>query len=161
MAQSTPKTIILKGAERCMQVEYQAGGTITPGHLVALNSSGALVVHPTAGGTAPERMFALEDDAQGRGISDNYDSTTYKNVRAMVCPPGTEVYAWLAANAAIAIGDKLESAGNGQLREHVGQQSPITSPGVAVRTGQVVAVALEAKDSTSPVGVTRIKVRVV
>lgn len=163
MAATTYHTIIIKNVENAVQNEGTAGGTITPGMLVMLNSSSQVVVHNVAGGSVPEKAFALEDDLQGRGITDNYDSTTYKNVRYQVCPPGTEVYALIAANAHIAVGDKLESNGNGYLREHI-VQSPgagATSPAVGIRTGQVVAVALEAKDSTSPVGAGRLRVRVV
>lgn len=163
MAQSTPETIILEGAERCIQYEATAGGTITPGHLVALNSAGAVVVHPTAAGAAPERAFALEDDAQGRGITDAYDASTYKSVRYAICPPGTKIYAIISpVTQSIAIGDKLESAGNGMLREHVPQVgADATSPAIGVRVGQIVAVALEAVTVTSPATGARCRVRTV
>jgi hypothetical protein len=161
MAAPTPNTIILKNNQNSLQVEHPAGGAIKPGHLVALNSSGAVVVHPVAGGSEPAKMFAMEDDAQGRGIDDDYDATTYNNVRCMICAPGTEVYAWIATGQSIAIGDALESAGNGQLREHIPQTGTQTSPATGGRTGQIVARSLQTIDSTSPVGVTRIQVRVV
>ena len=163
MVASTPSTVLLKGSDHVMFVEHVAGGTILPGMLIALGSAGTVAAHGVAGGSAPERMFAIEDDLQGRGITDSYDATTHKLVRAVICPPGTELYALIAANASIVIGDKLESNGNGYLREHV-VQSPgagATSPAVGIRVDQVVAIALEAKDSTSPVGATRLKVRVI
>src|SRR5688572_33293534 len=117
MASPTPNTILLKHMGiTSIQSEGTAGGTITPGMLVGMNSAGAIVAHGTAGGTAPSKSFALEDDLQGRGINDNYDSTTYKQVRYHDCAPGTEVYAILADAQAMAIGDLLESAGNGTLR---------------------------------------------
>jgi hypothetical protein len=160
MVASTPHTIILKEAEHVMFKEHVAGGAITPGHLIALNSSGLVVVHPTAGGSAPERLFAFEDDLRGKGIDDAYDSTTNKNVRCGVCQPGVEVYAWLATSQTITIGDLLESNGNGQLKEHLAQQGPqATSPAVGIRTQQVVARALEAVTTTGTAA--RIKVRVV
>jgi hypothetical protein len=159
MAATTPATVLLKGADHVMFVEHPAGGTITPGMLIALGSGGTVAVHAVAGGSAPERMFALEDDLQGKGITDTYASTN--TVRAAICPPGTEIYALCAAAQSIAIGDKLESAGTGYLREHIPQGVNITSPGTAARVQQVVAIALEALDSTSPVGASRLKVRVV
>jgi hypothetical protein len=43
-------TILLKG--RGIRMEGPAGGSITPGHLVTVNSSGQIVVHNNAGGAA-------------------------------------------------------------------------------------------------------------
>jgi hypothetical protein len=159
MARSTPATIILKGRELVVYIEGTAGGAITPGHLVQIGSDGLMVVHATAGGSSPGGLFALEDDARGKGITDAYDSTTNKNVLVGVCNRGVEIYAILTTSQTVVIGDALESAGNGTLRKHVPQTSvAATSPGVAVRTGTVVARAIEAVTTTGTVA--RIQVRV-
>lgn len=151
MAATNPATILLKGD--ITQNEGTAGGAITPGHLVQMNAAGAIVVHAEAGGAAPERAFALEDDAQGRGIGDAYDATTHKNVRYGICPPGTEIYAILADSNTIAINDPLVSNGDGTLAE-----GTVTSP-ATTNTQAVVARALEAVTTSG--STSRIKVRVV
>jgi len=164
MAKTAPETIVLKGAEHVIQNEATAGGTIKPGHLIALGSAGTVAVHAVAGGSAPEKAFAFEDDGQGRGIDDAYDSTTHKNVRYGLCAPGVEIYAWLKDAEIAVIGSKLESAGDGSLKVHDPQDGTFASPAVGVRTGQVIAVALQALDlSASPpaTGNHRIKVRVI
>lgn len=156
MAKSAPTTIILKAEQHMVQNEAVAGGAITPGHLVALNTSGQVVVHPTAGGTSPEKAFAIENDARGHGITDAYASGD--RVRYAVCPPGVEVYAILTTSQTITVGDVLESAGNGTLRERVAQTSVgATSPAVAVRD-PAIATAIEAVTTTGSTA--RIKVRV-
>jgi len=161
MARTTPATILLKGREhQVVYIEATAGGTITPGHLVQIGSDGLVVVHAAAGGSAPGGMFALEDDAQGRGITDTYDSTTNKNVLIGVCGRGAEVYAILTTSQTVAIGDALESAGNGTLRKHVAQTTVgAQSPGVGARSGQIVGRAIDAVTTTASVA--RIQVRVV
>lgn len=111
-----PKTItraiILK--ERGVRKELIAGGTITPGHLIAINSAGKFVVHPTAGGRALT-CFADMQDHNGKGIDDDYVVNDF--VMGEIVHAGAEVNALLAANAAaVAVGDYLESAGDGTLK---------------------------------------------
>jgi hypothetical protein len=143
MAASVPHTIILKAEDQAVQNEGVAGGAIRPGDLVVVNSAGAVVVNPTAVSATPRKAFALEDDAQGKGIADNYASAD--RVRYMECQPGTEVYAWLAAAMTITIGDILESGANGCLQERT--------------TGAAVATALEAVTTVGSQA--RLKVRVI
>jgi hypothetical protein len=136
----TPKRIHLLGSGRTE--EGVAGGTIKPGQLLQLNSSGQVVVHATAGGAA-ERAYAVEDALQGRGINDNYSSG--ERVSYVLASPGDVVYAWLGSGNNVSAGALLSSAGNGDLRA-------ITSGHVAL------AVALEAVNATS--SAQRIRVRV-
>lgn len=160
MAASTPSTIILKNQEHVLYEEYQAAGTITPGHLIAVGSAGTVAVHAVLGGSAPEKLFALEDDAQGRSITDNYDSSTYKTVRCAICQPGVEVYAILGLNQTIVIGDAVESLGDGTMRKHIAQTSvAATSPLIAGRTGQIIGHAKEAVTTTSATA--RLTIRIV
>lgn len=122
------RTILLKG--RGVRKEAKAGGTITPGHLVAINSSGALVVHNVAGGRAAT-LFAVENDLIGNTIDDNYVSGDY--VQAEYLRTGDEVYGLVAANAAaIAVGDYLESAGDGTVRKVVDPLTAATGTGNGV-----------------------------
>ena len=92
-----------------------ASGAITPGHLLERTSTADTVkVHATAGGKA-QRLFAIEDEHQGKEIGDAYVSaqrTFFKTFQ-----PGDRVYALIANGEAIAIGDWLVSAGDGTLKE--------------------------------------------
>jgi hypothetical protein len=126
-----PNTTVLKGYP--IRKEAVAGGAITPGHLIAINSAGLAVVHPTAGGnTAP--AYAYENEIFGKDLIGAYaagDKVLYG-----VFSSGDEVYALVAAAAsAIAVGDKLESAGNGTLRK--------------LASGTAIATALEAVDNSA------------
>ncbi len=128
-----PRTILLKG--RGIRKEAVAGGAITPGHLVTLNSASKLIVHNVARGKAAA-CFAVENDLNGKGIDDAYANNDY--VQAEYLMTGCEVYALVAANAAaIAVGDLLESAGDGTLRKFVGLTD--NSGGTANTTLQAVS----------------------
>jgi len=117
-------------------VEAEAAATITPGMLVEWTSTGKVQKHSTAAGNHAF-MFAIEDELQGKGINDNY--VAGDRVQVWIAGRGDVVYARLADEAAIAIGDYLESNGEGLLQEYT--------------SGKVVGVAIEAKDlSTLPEG---------
>lgn len=114
------RTIVLKGKPR--PEEGKAGGTIRPGYLIkqtigsgnATQSTNVLVVHATAAGAA-SRKFATEDALQGKTTDDTYangDRLFY-----VEAAPGDEIAVVLAAGEDVAIGDALESAGNGKLRK--------------------------------------------
>jgi hypothetical protein len=113
--------------------EEIAGGAITPGMLVSKNSDDEIVAHATAAGTAIPK-FALEDDLQGKGIDDAYA----EGDKAQCWTPtrGDRVYALLKAeSAAVAIGDFLESAGDGTLQKF---------SAIDAKPNQIVAIAKEA-----------------
>lgn len=142
---TTPHRIVLIGDPRTE--EAIAAGTITPGMLIMLQSTGKVVAHNDLGGIA-ERAFATEDALQGRTIDDDYAAT--ERVNFALCKPGDVVYAWLAGGYISAIGDHLVSNGDGTL-------SPAGSGGYA----QIVAVALEVVDGTDSESVkSRMKVRI-
>lgn len=151
-----PKTIPLKG--RGIREEAPAGGTITPGDLVALNSSGQLIRNAVAKLDCA-RLFAFENELVGKGIDDNYSANDL--VQAEHMPRGGQVYARLAANAAaITKGDMLESAGDGTLRK-VTAFSQLGSGTYAVTTAGIpVAQALETVDNSASSDPARIKVLV-
>ncbi len=109
-----PKTVLVRGDGEAR--EAIAAGTILPGHLIALNTAGAVVVHPTAAGIKPSRYFAREEEYTNAYLETAYasgDSVPYWALK-----PGDQVYALVPANApAIVIGDLLESNGDGTLRK--------------------------------------------
>lgn len=147
-------TIVIKGPWE--RIEGVANAAITPGYLCELMSTGKYRKHATLGGNA-EKIFAIEDDHQGKKISEAYAAND--QLQMAVCAPGAEIYAWLANGENAAIGAFLESAGDGQLQV----LDADASVGL-VKTNSIVAVALEAVDMSGSAGVDpsgRIKVRVV
>lgn len=106
-------TVVVKGYP--MRKEAVAGGGITPGHLINLNSTNKVVVHAGAAKSA-SAMFAIENEVIGNGIDVAYVAND--NVLYGIFQPGDEVYALVAAAAsAIVIGDLVESAGDGTVRK--------------------------------------------
>lgn len=149
------KTITLKGTP--VREELVAAGTITPGFLCERTSSGTVQAHSTAGGNC-SAMFALEDDLQGNGITDDYSAAdlvqlgNYRN--------GDWVYALLANGENASNGDFLESQGDGYLRV---VDADASVGAIAVKS--VVAQAMEAVDLSDSSGADpstyRIKVKVI
>jgi hypothetical protein len=148
------KTIKIKGDP--MHLELVAAAAITPGHLCEVDSAGKLAVHSTAGGTAAP-IFAFEDENQGNEIGTAY--TASNQAVALVCSPGCEVFAILANGENAAIGNFLESQGDGTLRV-VDADASVGDVGVQ----SVVGVAMEAVDMSGSSGVDpsgRIRVMVI
>ena len=108
MAQTNPNTIVLKADDQFRTIERLAGAALSPGYLLALNSSNAFVKHATANGRAM-KLFAMEREFTGSTITTAYSSGD--TVIAADLKPGDEVYAKLAASAAaIVIGDFLANS---------------------------------------------------
>ena len=148
---STPDTILIRVNDRHSDrphYEYSAGGAITPGHFVQLDSDGDVTVHGTAAG-ASTKWIAVENQwlpaSSTSPIDTAYASADILNVVRL--QPGDEVYAWLEDEANVAVGATLESDGAGGLQ--------------AVTTGDPIAIALEAVDNTGGSGQVRIKVAIV
>lgn len=130
---TAPRVIVLKGTPQ--RKEANAGGAVTPGMLVKVNSSGLAVVHDVAGGHA-RRLFADMDDAIGNTIDDAYAADD--RVQMLACVPGNEINALLTTNQIVTIGDALVSAGNGMLKKLVPADG-----------GNIVAYALSAVTTTA------------
>lgn len=139
--------------------EYVAGGTITPGHLVKLNSSDKVVVSDVDGSTAIP-MFATEDEFQGNGITDDY--TSDDKIQVWIPQRGDQVYAFLKSGQNVDIGDYLVVSDNGTLKEYTPQTVSGDSgfdDGTSLPDNKVVAQAIEAVNASS--GDSRIKVRII
>jgi len=133
-------------------VEREASAAITPGMLIELLSTGKVRKHATALGDAMP-MFALEDSLQGKGIDSDYAAGD--QVQCWIPTRGDEVYALLADEETIVIGDFLASDGFGKLKKNTAENWGSNDAQVAntVYSMPIVAVALEAKDlSTLPEG---------
>jgi len=143
-------TIILRDLDKVAKKEKIAAGTIKPGHLIALDSSGNVVVHPTAGGNAA-KMFAFEDPYADTAAGTKAIDTAYASDDSVflgVCPSGVEVYGLVAAAAAaVVIGDFLESAGDGTVRKH---DPALTAEGLqTIGTVAITAAAEKYKTTTT------------
>lgn len=138
--------------------EFTAGGAITPGHLVMVNSSGDVVVHNSAGGNAFP-MFALENELEGEDMDTAYASDD--QVQVWIPGRGDIVNAILKDGQNVVIGDWLESAGDGTLQEHAADSSGGAIYGNQL-VGQVVAaVDLSGSSGTHPSTGLRVQVRIV
>lgn len=135
-------TILMRTRSR-YTIERTAAGTITPGDLCSIGSADTVTVNASSADVDPELLFALEDQASGNGIDDDYASGD--DVLLQIAARGDLIYATLDSGESVATGASLESAGNGHLQ--------------AVTTGAVVAYAAETVDASAED--TRIKVRAV
>ncbi len=150
------RKVVLKGTG--IRNEDDAGGAITPGHLLDFDGSGDVVVHPIAGANAAPR-FAVEQDLLGQDIDNAYASGD--NVMHETLHVGQQVNALVADGAAaITKGDFLESAGDGTLRSIVDVAQGSPQP-VLVPTRNVVAQALETVDNSAGGAPVRIVAEVV
>jgi len=134
--------------------EYAAGTAITPGMLISLASDGDVDPNSSAGGVC-EKMFALEDELQGKTISDAY--AIGDPVQCWNATSGEEVLALLADGEDVAIGEVLVSDGTGKLKAATADSSAV------VVEEFPIAIALEAVDMSGSSGADpsgRIKVRI-
>lgn len=145
---NVPKTIKLKRYNE-IEMERVANAAITPGMLVELMSTNKVRKHATAGGNITPAMFALEDELQGRTIDTDYAAAEL--VKLGIFRPGDVVYAILADGQSVAVGDPLESAGNGYLQKHVTDAAD-SDDAISVLPKQIVAIAMEAVDTSDSSG---------
>lgn len=121
------RTIIKEG--KGVRYERLAASGITPGMLVALNSDNKFAPHAVAGAKAAP-VTAIENEIFGKGPDVAYVADDL--VLAEWLHPGMQFNALFAIGAhSIAIGDQLESAGDGTLRKVVGNS-------IGIATGAVV-----------------------
>lgn len=135
-------------AQNPIRYEALATGAVTPGQLLELLLTGHVQRHSGAAGKR-ETIFAMEDELQGKKITENYTTNTL--VQYEVAQAGDEIYAILSDGENVVIGDYLESNGDGDLQKFT--------------SGITVGVALEALDLSGSSGVDpssrRIRIRVV
>ena len=144
---ATTKVIVVEQYGGKASKEYKAAEAITPGHLCLLNSSGNVKKHDLASGLAPA-LFAVEDGAQGKEISEAYEADDRVNL--FVGRPGDVVNAILANGETAVIGSYLESAGDGTLQVHT-EDSNNTDSSVVVGYAKE-AVDMSDSSSVDPSG---------
>lgn len=149
---SQRRTIKIKNYSKVME-EYTAVAAITPGMLVELTSAGQVQAHSSAGQNVLPPMFACEDELQGNGIRTNYAATD--KVQVWVPGKGDIALGILADGENVAVGDPLESNGDGKLKKHVADVESFESAeagSITVYPNQVVGVALQAIDVSDSSG---------
>lgn len=147
------RTIILKNGEYCPQEEAVMHEAAYPGHFVEFNAD-LEFAKAAESGAKTSLMILIEDDLQGKKISEAYDSAS--QARARWVQPGTEVYAWLAKGHSVTQGDRLELAGF----EEAGCVGAAEFHSSAKGTG-VIAVAKETVDNSAGTSGARIKIQII
>ena len=134
--------------------EIAAASAITPGMLVVRGASGMAAHSETGGNLAPVRV-ALEDSLQGNDKNDAYAANDL--VRVWTPQAGDKGYLILSDGQSVAIGDELESAGNGYVNKYTAdtveaESSNEVSAAVTIYPMNIVAVADEAMDLSESSG---------
>jgi hypothetical protein len=103
--------IVLRG-DPAYQERF-AGGAITPGHLIQIESDDTVIVNGTSDDAAPNLAFALEDVMQGNTIRDAYAANDL--TRYAVFASGDQVLG-IATSDSVNVGDVVASNGDGTLK---------------------------------------------
>lgn len=125
--------------------EFVTAAALSPCHLVEVDSAGKVKKHATASGNVTPVIVALEDNMQGKDVDEAYGSGAV--AQTAIFRSGDRVQMILKDGQNVAIGDKLESAGDGTLQKLV-----LDSTGVYYHE-QIVGIAMEAVDMSGSSGV--------
>lgn len=153
-------TVKIKNYSDVME-EGTANAEITPGMLIEQMSTGKYRAHATAGGNVLP-MFAVEDELQGKLISDAYAADD--PVQIWIPGRGDQVNALLANGENAAIGNFLASNGDGYLKVLDLQSADSDDALAAIYGQQIVGIAVTAVDMSGSSGVDpdgRIAVRII
>jgi hypothetical protein len=116
LTRKAPNTIHL-GGPKVVVNEYVASAAITPGYLIELHSdSGTLSWRKNASATEQVTIaVALDAPMFNEGIDDDYADGDL--VEAAYLQPGSVFYGLIPSGQDIAVGDFLQSNGDGLLKE--------------------------------------------
>lgn len=140
-------SIILKNYLNIFE-EKVAIGVITPGMLIEITSVDKVQAHSVSGGNALI-MFALEDELQGKTINENY--AVADQVQLWIPQRGDQVFAILQDGENVAIGDLVESNGDGTLIKYVADTHSSAEVGTVI-PNQIIGQVLEAVDLSDSSG---------
>ena len=135
------RTIIAQQFGEPVQIERSAVAALNPGHVLELTAADKLQKHSTAGGNIVPLLVALEDDLQGKEVLEAYAADDI--IRGWIPRSGDQVILVLKEGENIAIGDVVESAGAGEVQEHVVDTSDSSTP-TTVYGNQIIGTAVEA-----------------
>jgi hypothetical protein len=124
--------------------EFVAAAALSPGHLLEITSDGQVQKHSAAAGNVAPVLVALEDSMQGNDVDDAYSANNV--VQCAVARPGDRVQLRLKDGQNVAIGAKLESAGDGTVQAHV-----VDSTGIYYYN-TIVGIAMAAVDMSGSSG---------
>lgn len=149
-----PKVIVLRGTPIQKESLAASATTIVPGDLLERASATEVQEHSTAAGNAVPMFADFRPWVEASGLAIDEVYPVGDTVIHFTANPGDEVYARLATSQTIAVGDYLESAGDGTLREVAA--SAATSEAQRAST---VGRAVEAVTTTT--AILRLRVEVV
>jgi hypothetical protein len=141
-------TITIKNYSKIRE-EYKATTAILPGMLLDMSSTSGYVKKHAGAGRTSLPMFAIEDALQGKAIDEAYVAND--PVQVWIPTRGDIVYALLADEESVVIGDFVESNGAGYLRKRVPEswESADAQATNTIYDHSIVGQVLEAKDLTS------------
>jgi len=141
---NTKKTIVLDDRNN-IRDEATGSGTIYPGYLLEKTSAGKYKAHATVSGSWGGAV-ALEDALQGNGVDDAYSNGD--KIIVGVFHRGAVVNLVLQDGESVAIGDQLDSNGDGTIRKVTGASSIADLE----ESQSIVGEALEALDLSGSSG---------
>lgn len=120
------RTIIAVGEG--IRREYAAAGTIKPGMVVGVGSAGTVTAWGTADTPNAPKVFAIENEIFGKGVSTGSDTSgdysSGDRVLTEACSPGMEVNACVKGGAAaIVIGDPITVSNDGTVKKGTAAQA--------------------------------------
>lgn len=118
-------TILLKGDLGTRYEEYTASGIFKPGHILQVDTDNKVLKHAVFGG--PCQMIAQEFALMGKGLDDAYAVGDTAPVHRIVPNVDLLNFRVPAGAAAIVIGDRLISNGDGCLVKAVGPSDMLYS----------------------------------
>jgi hypothetical protein len=137
-----------------IRYDRPAAEAVAPGQIVELTSADKFQKHSTAGGNVLPLIVAVEDDLQGKTVTDDYSADN--RLQAEVLRPGDRVLLQLKDGESVSIGDPLESAGDGDVQPHTPDTETLGADSSGALTTiygkQIVAIAEEALDLSSSSG---------
>lgn len=119
---NTKNTIKIKNYLNVFEEMISDGTAILPGMILEMTSAtGANTCkpHATAGVHVAPIMVALEDELQGKTIDDSYAATAGTKVQVWIPQRGDIANLISVDGTALAIGDYVESNGNGRVTKYV------------------------------------------
>ena len=137
----TTKQIGVRTIECCIKDERVAYEAFYPGNLLEIDSNGKYKKHATASGPVIPVIVAKEDVLQGNGVTTAY--TADNQAMAWLPQPGAILNFRVANGQSIAIGDKIESAGSGEVQKYVADEA---SAGNTIYPQQIIGIAVSACD---------------
>jgi hypothetical protein len=115
MGTFTTKQIgIMTANDLADKYELPAAEAFSPGHVLYITSARKFAKHAAGGQHVAPVIVAKEDELRGNGVDDAYVADN--QAMAWICKPGAIVNMRVQDGQNLAIGDYVESAGDGTIR---------------------------------------------